>query len=282
MSIENIEFEEFVHFDDITISYNPKDSSGSAYKSRDWYEEYRTTFHDDVNRVISPKYVIDIGGNYGVTTCFFSRRYPNAQLIMAEPNVDLKPYIQKNISQNNVRNCVLINKIIGNRVSDDEKFHINPHSSQDCRVLPARPIWREINSTMTTIDEISQNIDENFGVFIKIDTQGYEENILLGASRFLSRNKNWLIKSEFDPGLMISQGTNPHTYLKYLIENYIVAEYIPRPRYGASALKEVFRQELRLEHIEGFINHVKGLNRNERGWVDILITPERVYRMIMG
>ena len=52
----------------------------------------------------------------------------------------------------------------------------------------------------------------------------YEEMVIKGGMNFLLNHQNWIIKTEFAPKWLQSQGTDSLELLKRLVKNFDVAE----------------------------------------------------------
>ncbi len=57
-----------------------------------------------INLPSNPQYIIDGGGNIGLTACFFATQYPNATVVSIEPDADNFKVLNSNCSQySNIR-----------------------------------------------------------------------------------------------------------------------------------------------------------------------------------
>ena len=228
-----------VLFGDLKLTVDDNDEGGRAYKNRDWFEEYRSTFYQDIAHYLAPAWVFDVGANYGCTGVFSKMRFPSARLILAEPNPKLARFIRKNMAQNGFDHYELFEGVVGDGGTAETLFHINPSSSQDCRVLAGGQGWTPATVPQTSLDAMGRAIPGTDGVYIKMDTQGYEAHVFKGAEHFLSRHRQWLAKAEFAPHWLRSQGSDPAAFLAYLAGRYMVCEHIPRTRFGTAGLAAV-------------------------------------------
>src|SRR3546814_18353077 len=69
---------------------------------------------------------------------------------------------------------------------------------------------------MLTIDEVMSHRQATGKTFFKIDTQGFELQVLRGMEACLSSNVDWVLKMEFAPDWLSSQGTEPLDVLNIL------------------------------------------------------------------
>jgi hypothetical protein len=64
----------------------------------------------------SDPFIIDCGGNIGMATLYFKKLYPNANILVFEPEPHSFDILQKNIAANGIKNVVAINKAVSNEV----------------------------------------------------------------------------------------------------------------------------------------------------------------------
>jgi len=82
-----------------------------------------------------------------------------------------------------------------------------------------------------------------------------------------------MLRCEFAPNWMVSQGFNPHHELEWLSCHFQVFEAPLRTQWN-SRFEEIFTRPLEAAYSEGFIDYVKSLNPNNLGWVDLYIMPK--------
>lgn len=260
-------------FNKFKLTVNYRDSGGRQYESRNSYEEKENLIYDYIANTLKPDLVIDVGANYGFTSLVFRQKFLNAKLVLIEPSPYLHEYLNLNFKDNNVKNYELIKAFCGSKKSDAASFSLNPVSSQDNRVHGQQG-WKQIKVPSTTLTDIIRAKYTSQSIFIKIDTQGYETQVFEGAFDFLENHHQWMIKTEFAPHWLISQGNNPHDLLKNLIDRFLVVEAPARIRFFRDRLDQIFLEPLQLEEIGGFIEYVTSLNKDRLGWVDLFVAPK--------
>jgi hypothetical protein len=139
-------------------------------------------------------------------------------------------------------------------------------------VIPIDITWPVVFVNQTTITEIMKN---HLGkkVFMKIDCQGYEKEILDGAYDFLLTNNDWLIKMEFDPSRLKSQSSDPSIFLSHLIKNFDIVEFPARYTFKTNYKNLFDGNVIEANSSDKFLNYIIKLDRNDKGWVDLLIRP---------
>jgi FkbM family methyltransferase len=140
---------------------------------------------------------IDVGANIGIMALSLAVQRPDCQIVAIEPVPDNFTCLQQNIADNRIRNVEAINAAVGDRAGTLSITNNGPWSS----VSDAVP--DTVRCRCATLDE--------FGfkeiAFLKIDTEGYEPNVLAGASRvlfsrplvYLEFNTFCFLTSRYDP-----------------------------------------------------------------------------------
>lgn len=266
-SSNNLVIEEVISFPTFRLVVNASDYGGKMYNDRVAFEECQSLLYPIIKNTINPDVVVDIGANYGFTSLIFSRAFPNAQILAIEPAKNLQPFLKKNLADRKVK---IIQAVCGSQNDENVEFGINPISSQDNRVIPQKG-WNTISVPQISLDKLLEKIPSSKSLFLKIDTQGFEYSVIQGASHTLQRFDKWIIKMEFAPFWLKSQGTDPNSLLNYLAEKYNIIESPARIPFGMQKIKDLSNNILRKEQIDLFISHVENLNRDLRGWVDLIV-----------
>jgi FkbM family methyltransferase len=201
------------------------------------------------------------------------RAFPGAHLTLVEPVPWLEAYVRHNFARNNVPLPQFHSAICSVRsATGRSEFGVQAKGTQDSRVVPQRGAT-VVETGVVTLDDLCADIAPEDGVYIKIDTQGWEERVFSGGEAFLSNHKRWFAKSEFAPQWLESQGTDPVALLQWLLARYSVHESVGRVRYGCTSLDEAIGPPLAPGCESQFVNYVRNLALNDRGWIDLFILP---------
>ena len=176
---------------------------------------------------------------------------------------------------NHIKNYEILNSVCGHNDRSSYSFSINPFSSQDNRVSSPKSNWLIEKSNMISIDGILKDMPVDEPVFIKIDTQGFEQKVFEGGKSFLGSNKNWIIKTEFGPHYIKSQNSDPLIFLSDLVNRYEVAELPTTIPYLTNNISDLFNFSFDSTTIEGFIKYLENLDKNNLGWCDLIIRPKK-------
>ena len=255
----------------IKLCIDRLDLASNAYKTQHY--EVISPLYRLIRDELNPFFCLDIGANYGFISAIMAKTMPDAIIYALEPNERLIPYIYENFKLNHATDRKIIrNAMCGLEVSLEHDFFINPKGSQDSRVKGEKG-WKKKVVSSTTIDSILG--EGTRPVFIKIDTQGYEREIMNGGEKFFNHNNNWLVKMEFAPYLLEHNDTCPIGFLHNLISNYDVSELPGTIPYCTKSLNDLFVNKISLGDYEYFIEYVRKLKANNRGWLDLLIRPKK-------
>lgn len=274
--------DETIVFGPIKFTSNQLDAGGRAYKDRGWYEEFGNPIYNDIRALIDPEWVLDIGANYGLTMLLSRLRFPDAYIVGVEPFAAIANYIRRNAEANALTNFEVVDAFVGTGEGSDFEFHVLEGGSQDSRVRLPTPSgkWKPVRIPQTTLNRLASAIGPEQGVYIKIDTQGYEEQVFRGGESFLGTHRKWIIKTEFAPNWLRSQGSDPLVLLQYLADRYVICEAPARCRFGEAALREATRRPISAVELPQFLAYVEELNRRKLGWVDLLVLPAALHAQI--
>lgn len=264
-----------VQIDDVALAFRNRDGGGRHYLQRGHSEECLSRFYPILQSTLAPTACIDIGANYGYTGLLMRRAFPNSHLTLIEPIPWLEAYIRYNFEQNNTQfdrfeSAICSVPTDGGRSA----FGVRATSSQDSRVVPP-PGAEQIETGVVTLDELTANIGTDDGVYLKIDTQGWEQRVFMGGEEFLTRHNKWFAKTEFAPQWLESQGTDPVSLLQWLLERFDVYESAGRVRWNALCMSDVVGAPLVLGVEEDFVRYVRNLALDDKGWVDLYVMPPK-------
>ena len=125
--------------------------------------------------------LIDCGSNIGSSCEYFSRIFENIYSILVEPNKENAEFCKKNIYNENYQ-------ILNNAISSEKKIVKINDKTQDYRAFRVDPfIGKDVETN--TVNNILSNNKEFKSFIIKIDIEGYEDNLF-------KKNFEWI--NEFE------------------------------------------------------------------------------------
>jgi FkbM family methyltransferase len=157
--------------------------------------------------------VADVGANQGLYALWFARVASHGHVYAFEPDPKLFECLEWNVRNNRLKNVSVIRAAASNR-SGTVAFAANKLNRGDNRVTKDRGLASE-QVQAVTIDEMlaDSRLD-----LLKIDVQGFEIEVLLGARKTLGNNQDLTIVFEFWPYGLRQIGHQPNELLDLLRE----------------------------------------------------------------
>ena len=181
-----------------------------------------------LNRHLSENSVfVDIGANFGLYSLVASQKITNSgKIICFEPFPKNYAALKKNISLNGISYITSENIALGDK-KDELSLYYQP-TEKNLGMVSAN--FME-NSKTIEVDVMSfdEYVNEN-GIdkidFIKIDVEGFENQVIMGMKKTLELFSPMILIEIFDEGLINSNHHNAHDYLtrigysKYFIDDF--------------------------------------------------------------
>lgn len=159
--------------------------------------------------------VVDVGSNIGLYTLLLAELAGDSGKVLAfEPDPGLFEALSLNCQINKVRNVQLFNQALGAE-SETRTLFRSILNSGDNRMVQHAGSGSGLGSSVqvSRLDEVlaGQKID-----FIKIDVQGWEQEVFRGMARLLAENPSVRIYFEYWPYGLRRSGCEPQALLDYL------------------------------------------------------------------
>lgn len=261
-----------ITIDEIDLSVYSIDKGGDHYRQRGHKEDSVSPLWRLIRHRFSPDVVVDIGANYGYTASLLAKRLGATKVIAIEPDPRLNGILNRNLKENiGELESVIIQAAVSQGSQCVSALGINPQSTQDNRVC-AQHGWGRIVVPTISLNEVLSSISDGQRVFIKSDTQGFDINAIKSGFGWLSQHTDWMMRCEFAPFWMESQGFSDVDELEWLCCSFRVCEAPLRMPWNGR-LEEVFNRPLEASHARAFVDYVKSLNHNNLGWVDLYVFP---------
>ncbi len=139
--------------------------------------------------------IIDAGCNIGVFSIFANHNFPNSNIYAFEPNNVNFGIFKKTIDINHLADRIhVFNQALGDiKCNKQLKLSKDPLASgsaiEDSQIIQNKDYFTSsfINVDVVAIDDFVKGNNISKIDFIKIDSEGYEKNILLGARNTIQR-----------------------------------------------------------------------------------------------
>jgi FkbM family methyltransferase len=149
--------------------------------------------------------IIDIGSNLGQFALMLNAIFPNAYLYCFEPIPDCFEKLLKNTSK--VKNLKAFNIGLGDK-NEILDFNFNDFSASSSFLemsnlhtynFPFTKNSQTISVPVERLDSFVQNLDLKPPLLIKVDVQGFEQQVILGGIETFKKAKFLIIETSFSP-----------------------------------------------------------------------------------
>ena len=160
---------------------------------------------------LEPKTFFDIGANEGDYSLMILGRFPNCRLHCFEPNPPTVARLSRNLEKNS--NVVINQEAVGERVGELTLFDYaeklgSSHASLHSAVLTEQHRARKVKSVPVSVIDLDTYCEKK-GIseisLLKIDVEGYELSVLIGAKRMIFESQIKVIQFEFNEMNVISR-----------------------------------------------------------------------------
>lgn len=152
--------------------------------------------------------LVDVGANIGVTLWHgMQKSYPDATYVAVEPSIQCQKGLE--LSTNSIDKPGKILKLALGNVTEKGRMHglNNPKHSGSASLLARDGLnGLEIEVQVRTLDELIQEGEISGSIYLlKIDTEGYEDKVLLGGENLISRSEVRIFILEVSPSFGSTQ-----------------------------------------------------------------------------
>jgi FkbM family methyltransferase len=172
----------------------------------------------DVMSAIEPgAHVLDVGAFWGLFSLGAAKRIgPSGRVVAVEPGPRQFSMLQTNIRINQFNSTInCTEEICADKANSFIDFYADPDGSMvDSAVPDPNRAATAIRRRTTTVDELVSRFELHPDV-MKIDVEGFEDLVLVGASETLARFRPILFV-EFHPEELASRGSSCDAVLKML------------------------------------------------------------------
>ncbi|MCR0985125.1 FkbM family methyltransferase [Roseomonas populi] len=180
------------------------------FKGRHGLNKAEESFLDSVAPQLQGGVLLDVGANYGSYADYLSRIAPTAQIHAFEPH----PRTFQRLSQRfSGRGITLVQQALSDRSGELELFDFadgdgstQASLSQEAVDLFADQVVRHA-IRCTTLDSYLEQEGIERVAFLKIDTEGFDLNVLKGAERAIRERRIGVIQFEFIPANIATRVT---------------------------------------------------------------------------
>jgi FkbM family methyltransferase len=157
--------------------------------------------------------IADVGANQGIYTLFLARLASVGHVYAFEPDPTLFASLEANVRRNHIENVTLFNAAAA---GEPDRLTLQPgrlHRGDNRIVSNESAGAGTIEVEAIALDQVipASRLD-----LLKIDVQGFELNVLRGATQLLLQNRSLVIVLEFWPYGLRKAGSAPEELLDFL------------------------------------------------------------------
>jgi len=191
--------------------------------------------------------IIDVGANIGLHSLRLSKSFSKADLYAFEPSPPTFMNLQQNIKRSGQNNIIALPYALSNQVCEKEFFHCEDNAYSSLIDTHRKNVKSVFRVAVTTLDQIVEEQRIQDVSLIKIDVEGLESEVVLGATKTIQK---------FHPDIFVEiyGGTNSNP------EPARTVEILRALGYQAYVLTEGTAAPYK-EHSDEFYNYYFSVNR---------------------
>lgn len=162
------------------------------------YPDMESTLSDLKQKGFNPSVTLDVGAYHGEWTLMFKKIFPSTKVLMVEAQQEKTP-ILKEVCEKFTGEVFCEISLLG--ASNTEEVEFVQMETGSSVFEESSPYARSrVKKRLTTLDNLLETYKDFKKIdFLKLDVQGYELEILKGASNILKRTEFILMETSFIP-----------------------------------------------------------------------------------
>ena len=137
---------------------------------------------------------MDVGAHAGIYTLIASSKVGlQGKVLSFEPNPLNFIFLKRNVELNRLNNVILIPKAVSDKTGKLQLYY-SPHNTALSSALSMEGRKMKIDVESVRIDDVASEYDLNLVKIIKVDTEGYDLNVLKGSPNTLSRTQYVIVE----------------------------------------------------------------------------------------
>jgi FkbM family methyltransferase len=154
------------------------------------YFGYKEPTNDFITQKLkSSKTILDVGANVGSTALYYASLNPTARILAFEPHPDNYKKAAENIRLNHFQNIELVNMGCGEKKETVKLYEVNKNNPGMNRIIAAEQNFPYKTIEVDLLDNIASEKKIAKADLIKIDVEGFEYSVLLGAKELIQKSK---------------------------------------------------------------------------------------------
>lgn len=168
------------------IEYDPRTDIGRRLYFDGGFERGEIEFCNSIIASASEPTVVDIGANIGLHSVYWAARNPALRCSLFEPSSTTAKVLRKNIAMNGVEDRVrVIEMAVSNAVGEAAFYECSDGAFSSLKDTGRKPVVAETRVAVTTLDSWVESQKFRSLDLVKIDVEGFEHEVILGADAVL-------------------------------------------------------------------------------------------------
>ena len=159
----------------------------SFYINKNYEEDNFNALKDSISRD-GTQYFFDVGACWGIYSLRFAKRFKDLKIIAIDPIKSNVSRLKNSLQKNNLNNVEIVHSAIGD-IEGTVKLRSESEASPNYGINHQNSAISEI-SPINTLDNLYGYKDKS--IAMKVDVEGFEYEVLIGASSLLKNNKIFL------------------------------------------------------------------------------------------
>jgi FkbM family methyltransferase len=175
-------------------------------------------FVSEVAKLPEAAVIVDVGANIGVTSMIASRIHQRGKVIAFEPSPKAFLCLSKTASYNNIKNCKIINKALGSQTGSisfvESEFLAGSYVAADAAEQSNAQV------ELTTLDAVAEELKLDRLDLLKIDVEGFELDVLLGATKTIEKFKPKIFMEFNSFAIAANRNMSPRLLIDYILDHF--------------------------------------------------------------
>lgn len=198
-------------------------------------------------KIKNSKVCIDVGANIGIVTIWMAKNCEKVYSFEPEENNILR--FRENLEANNIKNVELVQKAVSDQNSNSLFFLFDSYGHHSLSDKHVSSIVKTTKVETVRLDSFIAEMSVDEIDFLKIDTEGYELEVLKGAVNLLQDHKIKIIAFEHSPVLLKKQNRNIFEVIDFLKTYDYSIFRLNGEKINEANLQELGQEDLYATHI---------------------------------
>lgn len=171
----------------VIMKYDPKSDVGINLFFKGSYEQANIDYISSM--IENTGHIIDVGANIGYNSICWSIMHPNIFIHSFEPGKETFDLLKFNTQKNKRDNIILVNAAVSDKSGTAVFYHCSDNAYSSLKDTKRKEIVATYEVKVLTIDEYVKANDLEQVSLLKIDVEGLEHNVIVGAKDTLISKK---------------------------------------------------------------------------------------------